>query len=125
MTKALIVDDSPSMRELLSYVLSKLPGLEVETAQDGLDGFKKLLSSRYDLVITEIYMPIMDGCKLARLIRSDPNHKHIPILVLTRETDRESRKNMLSCGANEYLTKPIQAPDVLSLVKRLLSEKKF
>ena len=120
MARVLVVDDSHSMRELVSYVLTNLERHEVDTAVDGLDGFKKLLSGSYDLVITEVYMPVMDGFKLIRLIRNDPRHDSKPVIVLTRESDASVEEKAREAGAELCLHKPIQAPDVITAVRRLL-----
>ena len=65
-------------------------------------------------------MPIMDGLKLVKRIRSDAVHRDIPIMIITTEGAEEDRQRALQLGANAYITKPIQAPQVISKVKELL-----
>ena len=65
-------------------------------------------------------MPIMDGLKLVKRVRSDPAHKETPIVVITTEGSSEDRQRALDLGANAYITKPIQAPQVIATVKNLL-----
>jgi two-component system chemotaxis response regulator CheY len=66
-------------------------------------------------------MPLMDGLKLVRLIRSDPGCKDVPIAMITTESAREDRERALQLGANEYLTKPVQQGDVARVARRLLN----
>lgn len=116
----LIVEDSPMMRQLIVFALGRIRNLKVVEADDGVDGLKKLAGGRFDLVITDINMPIMDGLKLVKRIRSDAVHKDVPIMIITTEGAAEDRQRALQLGANEYVTKPIQAPQVISKVKELL-----
>jgi two-component system chemotaxis response regulator CheY len=118
--KILIVEDSPTMRQLLVFALRRLKDVELSEAQDGMDGLRKISSDHYDLALIDINMPVMDGLKLISLIRSDDNLKEIPICVITTEGAKEDRERAMSLGANEYLTKPIQANRVLSVAKSLL-----
>lgn len=116
----LIVEDSPMMRQLLVFALARVKNLRVIEADDGVDGLRKLASARYDVIITDINMPIMDGLKLVKRVRSDPSHKDTPIVVITTEGSTEDRQRALDLGANAYITKPIQAPQVIATVKGLL-----
>ena len=116
----LVVEDSPMMRQLLVFALHRIKSLEVTEAEDGVDGLKKLAEGRYQLIITDINMPIMDGLKLVKRIRSDENHKDVPIIVITTEGSQEDRERAMSLGANAYITKPIQAPQVIAQVRELL-----
>lgn len=108
------------MRQLLVFALHRIKDLEVTEAEDGVDGLKKLAENRYDLIITDINMPIMDGLKLVKRIRSDDNYKDVPVVVITTEGSQEDRDRAMSLGANEYITKPIQAPKVIATVRQLL-----
>ena len=116
----LIVEDSPMMRQLLVFALARVKNLRVTEADDGIDGMRKLAAARYDLIITDINMPIMDGLKLVKRVRSDPAHKDTPIIIITTEGSQEDRQRALALGANAYITKPIQAPQVIAKVKELL-----
>ena len=116
----LIVEDSPTMRQLLVFALRRLKNVEIVEAVDGMDGLRKISSDHYDLALVDINMPVMDGLKLIRLIRGEDNLKDIPICVITTEGAQEDRRRALELGANEYLTKPIQANKVLATAKDLL-----
>jgi two-component system chemotaxis response regulator CheY len=108
------------MRQLLVFALSRVKSLRVTEADDGVDALRKLASARYDIIVTDINMPIMDGLKLVKRVRSDPVHKDTPIVIITTEGSQEDRQRALQLGANAYITKPIQAPQVISTVKELL-----
>ena len=118
--RILIVEDSPTMRQLLVFALRRLKDVDIVEAQDGMDGLRKVSSDHYDLALVDINMPVMDGLKLISLIRNDESLGSIPIVVITTEGAKEDRDRALSLGANEYLTKPIQANRVLTVAKALL-----
>ena len=117
---ALVVEDSPTMRQLIVFALSRIRALKVTEADDGVDALKKLAQRRFDVLITDINMPMMDGLKLVAMVRRDAVHKDIPIIIITTEGAQEDRQRALSLGASAYITKPIQAPQVISKVKELL-----
>jgi two-component system chemotaxis response regulator CheY len=116
----LIVEDSPTMRQLIAFALKRIRGVRIVEANDGVDGLKKLSSERFDLILTDINMPIMDGLKLVSLVRNDANYKAIPIVVITTEGAQEDRERALALGANDYITKPIQPTKILDVAKNLL-----
>ncbi|QWV94186.1 response regulator [Geomonas oryzisoli] len=116
----LIVEDSPTMRQLIAFALKRIRGVRIVEANDGVDGLKKLSSERFDLILTDINMPIMDGLKLVSLVRNDANYKAIPIVVITTEGAQEDRERALALGANDYITKPIQPTKILDVAKALL-----
>jgi two-component system, chemotaxis family, chemotaxis protein CheY len=116
----LIVEDSPMIRQLLVFALARVKHLRVTESDDGVDGLRKLQSAHYDVIITDINMPTMDGLKLVKRVRSDPVNSDTPIIVITTEGSQEDRQRALSLGANAYIAKPIQAPQVIAKVKELL-----
>ncbi len=116
----LIVEDSPTMRQLLVFSLRRLKECRIIEAVDGVDALKKLTTERVDLVITDINMPMMDGLKLIALIRGDARTKSLPIIIVTTEGAEEDRKRGLALGANAYVPKPIQPSELLKTVASLL-----
>jgi two-component system chemotaxis response regulator CheY len=118
--RILIVEDSPTMRQLLVFALRRLKNVEIMEASDGMDGLRKVSSDHFDLALIDINMPVMDGLKLISLMRGEQSLQAIPIVVITTEGADEDRKRALALGANEYLTKPIQANKVLALARALL-----
>lgn len=119
-SNVLVVDDSTTMRQLLSFALKRLPGIRIVEACDGVDGLKKLSADRFDLIFTDINMPVMDGLKLVGMVRGNEALKHIPIVVITTEGAQEDRARALALGANDYITKPIQPNKILDVAKKML-----
>ncbi|MDH4164163.1 MAG: response regulator [Nitrospirota bacterium] len=120
----LVVEDSPTMRQLITFALKRIPGSKVVEANDGIDALKKLSTQKFDVILTDINMPIMDGLKLVSMVRNDPVNKAIPIIIITTEGADEDRKRGLSLGANAYIAKPIQTADLLNVVTQILEGKK-
>lgn len=118
--RILIVEDSPTMRQLLIFALKRMKNVEIVEAQDGMDGLRKVTSDHFDLALIDINMPIMDGLKLISLIRGEQKLGRMPICVITTEGALEDRERAMALGADEYLTKPIQANKVLAVAKSLL-----
>jgi two-component system chemotaxis response regulator CheY len=118
--RILIVEDSPTMRQLLAFALRRLKDVEIVEAQDGMDGLRKVSAEDFDVALIDINMPVMDGLKLISLIRGDDSLREIAIVVITTEGANEDRRRALELGANEYLCKPIQANQVFGVVKGLL-----
>ena len=116
----LVVEDSPMMRQLLVFALSRVKKLRITEADDGVDGLRKLAGAKFDIIVTDINMPIMDGLKLVKRVRTDPSHRDTPIIIITTEGSDEDRQRAMQLGANAYITKPIQAPQVIAKVKELL-----
>ena len=119
--KCLVVEDSPTMRQLLVYALKRIPDMLTEEAGDGVEALKLLAKPPPpDIIITDINMPIMDGLKLVQRVRSDERLRDIPIVIITTEGGAEDRARALALGANAYITKPIKAMQVLRQVEELL-----
>lgn len=110
------------MTQLLVFTLKKLREVEVVTASDGVDGLKKLGEEKYDLVLTDINMPLMDGLRFVSLIRADreSSNKDVPIVIITTEGEDAVRDKGLELGANSYITKPISPRIVTETVRQFL-----
>jgi two-component system, chemotaxis family, chemotaxis protein CheY len=122
MPNILVVEDSPTMRQLISFAMKRIPNAVVIEATDGVDALKKLSSdNKIDLILADINMPVMDGLKLVSLVRGNPSFKDIPIIMVTTEGAEEDRKRAIAIGANAYLPKPIQTQELLKLVTTFLS----
>ncbi len=118
----LIVEDSPTMRQLLVFAVRRLKNVDIVEATDGMDGLRKVSSDHFDLALIDINMPVMDGLKLISMISGDETLHQLPVIVITTEGASEDRDRALELGANEYLTKPIQANRVLAVVRELLEK---
>lgn len=117
---ALIVDDSPAMRRQLAAALQRVPGLKAVEAGDGADAWRKLASGTFDILLTDVNMPTLDGLKLISLVRAGGTHQRVPIVVITTEGAEADRRRALSLGADGYLVKPVQSNQVVDAVKLLL-----
>ena len=117
---ALIVDDSGAMRRQLAYALQRIPGMSAVEATDGADAWRKLSSGAFDVVLTDINMPLMDGLKLVALIRGGGPHQRVPVVVITTESAEADRRRAMTLGASAYLVKPVQAQQVVETVRTLL-----
>lgn len=119
--RALVVDDSQAMRRSIVYALQRLECVTCVEAQDGAEGLKKFASEgRFDLVLTDINMPLMDGLKLISHIRTASEHRRVPIIVISTESAQADRERALALGANAYLVKPVQVKQVQDAVRELL-----
>jgi len=118
--RALIVDDSPAMRKQLLHALRRLEAMEGVEATDGADAWRKLATARFDVVLTDVNMPILDGLKLVAMVRAGGAHQATPIVVITTEGAEADRNRAMSLGATAYLVKPVQAQQVIETVRALL-----
>lgn len=109
------------MRQLIAFALKRLPDLEVVEASDGVDALKKLPGCSFDIILTDINMPIMDGLKLISLMKNNPLYKDIPVVVITTEGAKEDRERGLALGAAAYIVKPVQTTSLLKVVGDVLS----
>lgn len=116
----LVVEDSPTMRQLITFSLKRIPNSKIVEASDGVDALKKLKENRFDLIVSDINMPLMDGLKLVSMIRNDPAYRSTPIVIVTTEGSQTDREKGLALGANAYLSKPIQTNELLKIVRDLL-----
>ena len=116
----LIVEDSPTMRQLISFCLKRIQNAKIVEASDGVDALKKLSEGKYHLIIADINMPLMDGLKLLNIIRNDPSHHKVPVIIVTTEGAESDRDQGMKLGANAYLTKPIQTSELEKTVKDLM-----
>ncbi len=102
--RVLVVDDSLTVRELERKLLASR-GYEVEIAVDGMDGWNAVRTGRFNLVVTDIDMPRMDGIELVTLIKKDPGTKALPVMIVSYKDREEDRRRGLDAGADYYLTK--------------------
>jgi len=116
----LVVDDSPTMRQLITVSLKRIPGARVVEASDGAIALKKMKEGNFDLIIADINMPLIDGLKLVSIVRQNPATKMLPIVIVTTEGSEHDRDKGLALGASAYLSKPVQASALLKVVRNLL-----
>src|SRR5512140_171518 len=117
--RALVVDDSLQLRRSVMYALQRIADVICVEAADGGEALKKFEQQDFDVVLTDLNMPVLDGLKLIAHIRPEPGNATVPIVVITTESGKEDRQRALKLGANAYLVKPVQAHDVVETVKSL------
>ncbi|MCL1925779.1 MAG: response regulator [Syntrophorhabdaceae bacterium] len=119
--KILIVDDDKTTRKILSLYL-KEGGFNVTTAENGLNAMEKLGSDTFQLVMTDLNMPFMDGIEFIKAIKANPGTAHIPALMLTAETDGEEKDRAFKAGADGYLSKPVTAEELAVKIRQMLED---
>jgi len=107
--RILVVDDSPTIRELTKIFLKDLEFTNVEDAADGSNALEKLKSEVFDLVITDWNMPKLSGLDLLKTIRADDKMKKIPVLMVTSVDEKDNVIQAVQAGINDYILKPISA----------------
>jgi two-component system chemotaxis response regulator CheY len=119
MASILAVDDSASMRQMVSFAL-KNAGHDVVEAVDGVDALATAKKNKVNLVITDVNMPNMDGITLIRELRTLPDYKFIPILMLTTESAPEKKQEGKAAGATGWLVKPFDPDQLLATINKVL-----
>jgi putative two-component system response regulator len=120
----LVVDDVSANRELLEGYLYDL-GYDVRQARDGVEALEAIEAQEPDLVLLDIEMPRMDGLSLCRALKSHPARRLIPVVLITALHDRPTRIQGLDAGADDFLTKPFDAQELLVRTKVLLREREL
>jgi len=122
MKKIMTIDDSPSLRQMVVLTLEGA-GYKVVEACDGRDAVAKLSGrEEYDLFLTDLNMPGMDGIELTRKLRSMPEYRFVPIVLLTTESQPEKKAQGKAAGATGWIVKPFQPNDLLAVVKKVLRQ---
>jgi two-component system chemotaxis response regulator CheY len=119
MRRVLAVDDSSSVLQMVGFTLRKA-GHEVMEAVDGKDGLGKAGGAKFDLIITDLNMPHMDGIQMIAAIRKLPGYSFVPILMLTTESQAEKKDAGRKAGATGWIVKPFNADQLIAAVQKLV-----
>ena len=119
----LIVDDSSAMRAFIISGLEELGNFNFTEAKTGFEALKELPRKKYNLIISDINMPDINGLELLHFVKTSENYKDIPVLMISTETKEEDLNRALSMGANDYLMKPFDLKTLQKKVKKLLGQK--
>jgi len=119
MAKILAVDDSASMRQMVSFTL-KAAGHTVMDAEDGHQALNIAKTQSFDLVLTDVNMPIMDGLTLTKELRTLADYRFTPILILTTEAGKDKKQEGRAAGATGWLVKPFNPDQLLATIKKVL-----
>lgn len=115
----LTVDDSASIR-LTTRIALTGAGYQVTEAVDGLDGLGKAKAGSYDMIVTDLNMPNMNGLQMIEALRSSPAHTGIPIIFLTTESDADMKARAKAAGATGWITKPFDPEQLVKIAKKVL-----
>ncbi len=118
--RVLVVEDSATMRGFVTAALEAAGPYAVTQAESGFHALKILPRARYDLIITDINMPDINGLELVRSIRESETHKKTPLIIISTDGREADRDRGLKLGANAYLTKPFAPEQLLEIVRSLL-----
>ncbi len=117
MKRALAVDDSATMRNLVKMALES-EGFTVDTAENGQEALQLAKKNTYDIVISDINMPVMDGLQFLKEFRE--MNKRTPVLMLTTETEARKKEEAKRLGATGWIVKPFKPEDLVKVVKRVV-----
>lgn len=117
--KILVVDDNEKNRYLISFILKK-NGIEVVTANDGLEGVETARKQQVDLVIMDIKMPKMDGYEATMRIKKLEGYQSVPIIALTSYAMAEDKKKALAAGCDGYIAKPINPETIMDEIRKYM-----
>jgi DNA-binding response OmpR family regulator len=115
----LVIEDEPRLRFIIHRQLQSA-GFEVVPHEDGIAALRALETTTPDLVLLNVNLPSLDGFEICRRIRADRRLARVPVVFLTLLSDTESRQRATSVGANDYITKPWEASDLVSRISRLV-----
>ncbi|MEL6109800.1 MAG: response regulator [Planctomycetota bacterium] len=116
---ALVVDDSTSMRQMVSFTL-KESGFEVIQAGNGQEALANVAGNSVNLVVTDLNMPVMDGMTLIRELRTKPEFKFTPILMLTTESQDTKKQEGRAAGATGWIVKPFNPVQLMQVVGKVV-----
>ena len=119
MTRILAVDDSPSMRDMVRISLTGA-GFEVTQANDGEEALKLAKEQLFDLILSDVNMPRMDGIELIRALRAQTSYRHMPILMLTTDDSPDRKREGKEAGATGWMVKPFDPAQLIATMLRVL-----
>ncbi|HET6675564.1 MAG TPA: chemotaxis response regulator CheY [Nitrospiraceae bacterium] len=117
--KVLVVDDMSTMRRIVKNILKQLGFTNLEEAENGQDALGKLNADNYGFVVSDWNMPVMMGIDLLRAIRADEKLKHIPVLMVTAEAQKENLMEAIQAGVSNYIVKPFTAETMQEKINKI------
>ncbi len=121
MQRILIVEDSSTMRAMLASALEELPDpVKLTAVSSGFEALRELPRASYDLIVTDINMPDINGLELVSFVRRSEAYRSIPLVIVSTEGSQRDREKALSLGADAYLVKPFDPADLCRLIQELL-----
>ena len=120
--KVLVVDDFSTMRRIVKNLLKQIGYVNIEEAEDGEQAFSKLKNGGFGFVVSDWNMPNMDGLDLIKAVRSDPQLKDLPILMVTAEAEKEKVITAIQAGVNNYIVKPFTGEVLKDKMDKILEK---
>ena len=121
MKKVLVIDDNPTIVELIKYAMSLRGTYEVSVAYDGIQGLERIYADLPDCVIIDVKMPRMDGYQLVRCLRGDARTHNLPLIILSALTRAEDEMTGMLSGVDAYQTKPVRPSALNEAIERVIS----
>lgn len=118
--KILIVEDSPITRAMIASAVEIIGDMEIFESKSGFEALKLLPHHSFNLIVTDINMPDINGLELVSFVKKNPEYKHIPLIIITTEGSERDKEKGLALGADEYLVKPFNPEELQTLVKKYL-----
>lgn len=119
--KILVVDDMATMRHMVKYIFKQLGFTNIEGAENGKDALDKLKAGKFDLVVSDWNMPVMPGIELLKNIRADASLKHIPVLMVTAEAQKDNLMEAIQAGVSNYIAKPFTAETIKQKLDKIFA----
>jgi len=117
--KVLFVDDSASMRQVVGLAINGA-GYEVTTAEDGKDGLAKMDTQKFDIIISDVNMPNMNGIEMVTAARQNALNKFAPVIMLTTEAGDDMKAKGKAAGAKAWVVKPFKPDQLLGVIQKLI-----
>lgn len=122
MKSVLIVEDSATTMAMIKAVIEDMgEDFTVLEANTGFEALRMLPQEQFDLIITDINMPDVNGLELINFVKSNPNYQHIPIIIVTTERSNADKERGLALGASAYVTKPFKAEELQEVIAKALN----
>ncbi|HSE42104.1 MAG TPA: response regulator [Acidobacteriota bacterium] len=121
MKTALVVEDSPTMRGIIVSSLDNLREIRSVEVANGFEALKALPQEDFDIILTDINMPDINGLELLSFLKNHPLYKKIPVVIISTEKTEADRQRGMALGADEYVTKPFEPGELQSIIRRLLN----
>jgi two-component system, chemotaxis family, chemotaxis protein CheY len=118
---ALVVEDSAIMRGIIVSSLSNLQQVRSVEVANGFEALKALPQEKFDIILTDINMPDINGLELVSFLKNHPHYRTIPVVIISTEKSESDRKRGLELGADDYLTKPFEPGELENIIRRLLN----
>lgn len=116
----LIVEDSSTTRALIKAIIEEMGDFQTVEARSGFDALKLLPTQEFDLIITDINMPDINGLELINFMKNNPKYRDLPLIIVSTERSEEDKERGMALGAVAYITKPFNAKELQEVIKQVI-----